>query len=135
MPRGEHNKDNTFRQVHGGEAALVALRDGKPFSSLAHQTFLAVLDEMGIDLDSLPGLDRVALRRFARVEAAARLFDMAAMGAAEAGDLDKWERYMKRSGWLSGKVLTAVKDIRAALAADPGIIDAALAAVRDRKDE
>lgn len=131
----EHMLDNDFAQVHGGESAIIALRDGKPFSHLAHQTFLSVLDEMGIDLDALPGIDRIVVKRLARLEAAARCFDAAALAAAEQGDVDRWERMQQRAGWLGGKVLSGAKDIKAALAADPGIIDAALAAVRDRKDE
>jgi hypothetical protein len=98
--------------THGGEAAIKRLQNGEPFDGLALAAYEGVLDELGVDLDALTGLDRVRVKRAARFEAVARLFDGAALAAAAAGELDRWERYQQRAGWIGGRAFKALTELR-----------------------
>jgi len=113
---------------HGGEAAIKRLQHGEPFDGLALEAYQGVLEELGIDLDKLTGVDRVRVRRAARFEAVARLFDGAALAAAAAGDLERWERYQRRSGWIGDKGFRAFGEVRGLVTAGDGLIVDAIAA-------
>lgn len=124
---------HTAALKHGGEGALLRLRDGQPFDGLALQEYQAVLGELGVDLDRLAGVDRVRLQRAARFEAVARLFDAAAMHAASVGDLEKWERYQRRAGWIGSKSFAALGDLRGIVAGSEALIIDALTAAKDAR--
>lgn len=98
--------------AYGSEAALKRIQRDEPFDGLALETYERVLDELAINLDLLSGIDRVRVQRAARFEAVARLFDVAALAAAAAGDLPKWEQYQRRSGWIGSKAFNALGQIR-----------------------
>jgi hypothetical protein len=116
---------------HGGEGALVRLKQGKPFDGLALAVYQDVLDELGIDLDRLTGIDRVRLERAARFEAVARLFDAAGEAAASIGDLAAWERYQQRAGWIGGKAFAAFSDLRPLAVAGDGLVLDAIQAAKE----
>lgn len=132
MSRNEHS--TWIAERHGGEGAVRALREGRPFSGTAQRIYLEVIDELGIDFDALPPIDRVVLKRLAKMEAAARCFDGAALGAAEQGNIDAWEKYQRRAAYLGNSFLRGIKDSRGALLRDGDVIDAALGVVRGRQD-
>jgi hypothetical protein len=97
---------------------------------LARAAYDNVLEERGVNLDRLTGIERVRVKRAARFEAVARLFETAAMAAASAGDLERWENYQKRAGWIGSKSFKALGDIRADLATDEGTLIDAMEAAR-----
>lgn len=102
--------------THGGEASIKRLASGQPFLGVALAAYEGVLAEMGVALDTLSGIEGVLVKRAARFEATARLFDAAAAGAAEAGDLDRWERYQQRMGWIGNRAFGALSEVRKLLA-------------------
>ena len=110
--RGRFAPGQSGNLRHGGEAAVKALQHGQPFDGLALESYEGVLGELGIDLDKLTGIDRVLLQRAARLEAAARLFDVAGLAAAASGDLDRWERMQQRMGWIGGKSAAQFEKLR-----------------------
>lgn len=100
------------------------LRKGEPFIGLALEVLEGVLTDIAVPLDTLTGLERVLVERAARFEATARLFDAAACGAAEVGDLDRWEKYQQRAGWIGGKAFSALLEVKKLLAArDAGTLE------------
>jgi hypothetical protein len=116
---------------HGGEAAIKRLQTGEPFDGLARAAYENVLAELGVNLDRLTGIEQVRVKRAARFEAVARLFDVAALAAAAAGDVEAWERYNRRSGWIGSKAFRALGELRADLAEDEATIIDALDAARE----
>lgn len=111
---GSFKAGNIAALKHGAEGALRNLQKDEPFGLVAQAVYVEVLDELGVDLGRLTGIDQVRVKRAARFETVARLFDSAALGAASAGELDRWERYQQRSGWIGSKAfaaLTALRDL------------------------
>lgn len=117
-PRPKRNKKDEFQPgntaalKHGGEGALVRLRTGEPFIGLAREVLDGVLADLGVNLDVLTGIEGVLVRRAARFEAAARMFDHAADAAACEGNLDRWEKFQQRSGWIGGRAFGALGDVK-----------------------
>jgi hypothetical protein len=128
---GRFAEGHKVSRKHGGEKAIKRLQNGEPFDGLAKAAYDNVLAEMGVNLDRLTGLERVRVKRAARFEAVARLFDVAALAAAAAGDLETWERFQQRSGWIGSKAFKALGDVRADVAADEATIIDALAAAKE----
>lgn len=91
------------------------LRKGLPFLGIALQTQHESEADLGIDLDSLSGVDRLLIENWARLQATVRLFGYAALGAAEEGNLADWERFSQRIGWLSPRLFSMTKEIKALL--------------------
>jgi hypothetical protein len=118
--------ENQRATVYGGAGAVKRIRQGKPFIGLAREVLSDVLAELGIDLEALDGVEGMLVKRAARFEATARMFDAAADSAAADGELDRWERYQQRAGWIGSKAFSALSDVRAMLAerADGVIQDA-----------
>lgn len=115
-------ENNQNRITHGGESAIESLRQGKPFARYVHQTYLEVLEDMGLTEADLTGTIGLAAREVARQFTASTLFWQAAMSAAEDGNLKDFERFMQRFGWMSGK---ATKGMEAyfEIARDKNVID------------
>jgi len=101
----------------------VRLRRGLPFLGLAAETERRVLEETGIDLTSLPALSVMLIKRAAKFETIARLFDYAANMAAEEGNLKDWERFCQRSGWIGSKAFLAIQDVIKVLGDHPHVVD------------
>jgi hypothetical protein len=106
---------NQRNLIHGGEGALVRIHEGKPFIGLAREVLSDVLAELGISLEALSGVEGMLVKRAARFEATARMFDAAADSAAAEGELDRWERYQQRSGWIGSKAFNALGDVKTML--------------------
>lgn len=112
--RDEHGrfvKGNQISKKHGASIALKKLERGEPFDGLALETYKGVLTDLDINLDNLSGIERVRTIRAARFETVARLFDGAAQGAAACGDLERWELYQRRSGWIGSKGFSALGEV------------------------
>ena len=133
-PDGTYAPGVSGNARHYGESAIRRIRNGEPFDGLALQALEGVVGELGIDLSKLTGIDAVLLQRAARLEAAARLFDGAAMAAAAAGDLDAWERYQQRMGWIGGKSAAQLEKLRDLAEPSSGILEAALRDAREIGD-
>jgi hypothetical protein len=101
--------------THGGAGAVKRIKQGKPFIGLAREVLSDVLAELGISLDSLSGVEGMLVKRAARFEATARMFDAAADSAAAEGELDRWEKYQRRSGWIGSKAFNALGDVKTML--------------------
>lgn len=100
---GANGIENTNRLTHGGEGALSALSQGRPFARYARETYLKTLADMGLTEDDLTGTIGLVAREVARQFTVTELFWQAMMGAAELGDIKEFERFAKRYGWMSGK--------------------------------
>lgn len=137
----KRNADGTFapghlvNERHGAEGAVIRIQKGEPFDGLAQRAYEGVLAELGVDLDRLSGIDRVRVKRAARFEAVARLFDVAALAAAASGDVDRWERYQQRGGWIGGKSFSALTEIRKLVPGGSGVLDYEDLLAAQRKQE
>lgn len=101
---------NRVAEKHAGEGALKRLREGEPFVALAQEVYHEVLARWGFveaELDK-SGLKGDIIRETARQQTVTELLHRATLGAAEMGDLEKWERFIKRWGWRSDKSLAAM---------------------------
>lgn len=116
-----HQIQPAVTAARGGEGVLKRFQNGEPFTGLGQAMYQAVVDDLAFDLDKLPSIDRLIAERTCRLEAMARLFDFASAAAEASGDTLAWERYLQRSGWLSGKSLVALRDLRE-LAVRAGLI-------------
>jgi hypothetical protein len=119
--KGRFTTGNQAALTHGGEAALSRIQKGEPFNGVALAAYQGVLDELGVNLDALAGVDKVRVKRAARFEAVARLFDAAAMMAASVGDLESWERFERRAGWIGSKAFSALGDVRPAVSSNEAL--------------
>lgn len=134
----QRNPDGTFAPgqsgflQHGGESAVSAIRDGRPFTGLAAQAEREVIE----DLESA-GRGALVREAAVRLHTAMRLYWGAVMSAADAGDLAKLDSYCRRFGWLATSALRAWREVRAeaeTASADTTIIDLALEAARGAGD-
>ena len=101
--------DNKHRLTHGGAGAVERMRQGQPFpaDSLARQAELEVYDEL-----ETSGRYALTVRNAARLQACCDLYWAAVSKAAEDGDLEALDRYVKRFGWLAGSSLRAWAQVR-----------------------
>lgn len=104
------DENNSAAQRHGGEGALARLREGKPFLGMALELYHSVLARWGFTDADLKdgGLRGDIVRETARQLSVTELLLNATFGAAEEGDLEKWDRLVKRWGWRSDKSLSAM---------------------------
>jgi len=92
---------------HGGESAVKALKRGETHTGLAAEAELAVYEEL-----EEQGRYAIVVRNAARVQAAADLYWNAVATAADSGDLELLDRYIKRYGWLAGVSLRAWAQVK-----------------------
>lgn len=107
-PAGRFISGNQMTTKHGGEGAVKQLQHGRELTGLAAQAELAVASEVARD-----GRYSLVMRNARRLQAAADLYWNALATAAEAGDLDKMDAYVKRYGWLSGCAMRGWAQVRA----------------------
>ena len=102
--RGEAN------QRHGGESAVKAIQRGEVFQlgTLARDAELAVYNEL-----ESSGRYALVVRSATRLQACCDLFWNAIEAAAQNGDLEQLDRYIKRFGWLASSALRAWAQVRA----------------------
>lgn len=118
----EFKKGNQAAIKHGGRGAQARIRKGEPFIGLALEVLEGVLAETGVGLEDLSGVEAILVKRAARFEATARMFDAAAESAASEGDIDRWERYQQRSGWIGSKAYHALADLSDRLHLAGGVV-------------
>jgi hypothetical protein len=99
---------NTNRQIHGGEKALKNLQQGQEFASYAHETYLSILGDMGLDESDLTGTIGLLAKETARQLTISHLFWDAAMGSAQQGNLKAFTGFARRFGWMSSKGIKAM---------------------------
>lgn len=92
---------------HGGESAIKRLKTDEPFTGLAAEAAAQVAEEI-----ETQGIDAVMTRQAVRLQAVCDLFWNAIEKAAEDGDLETLDRYIKRFGWLSGVTLRSMVEIQ-----------------------
>ena len=100
-------KNNKNAQKHGGEAAIKAIQMGDHLRGLAAKAENNVHSEFILD-----GHYSLVVRNATRLQAAADLFWDAILGAAEEGDLERLDRYVKRFGWLASSALRAWSQVK-----------------------
>jgi hypothetical protein len=87
---------NQAATVHGGAAAVRSIATKTPFTGLAGEV------EKKIQSDyELEGPAAMLLKDCVRIHTAADMYWQAIMGAAESGDVTKFESYVKTYGWLA----------------------------------
>jgi len=127
---------NQLARKHGAEKALKALQKGEAFDKHAQEVYELVISELAVPMRGLTGIDQVRVKRAARFEAVARMFDVAAMAAASQGKVEDWERFQQRSGWIGSKAFTALTEIGKAVASSAVLdYEDVLAAAREAKRE
>ena len=96
--------DKNFK--HGGAMARRQLTTGEDFTGLARE----VEKSIQADYDTRGPLE--LLRRDAvRLQTASELYWSALMGAAENGEIQKFESYMKTYGWLVAAAARVLKEV------------------------
>ncbi len=101
---------------HGGEAAIERIRDGKPFTGLAHDEEVNVRNQ----LESV-GRSEIVKENAIRLQVATNLFWNAVQKAVEDGDLDALDRYVSRFGWLASATLRAWGQVKQDQGNQPGV--------------
>ena len=124
----QFSEGNRAAVKHGGESAILAIREGKPFKGLAAQA------ERDVQADLASSGRGGLVREIAvRAHTAMRLYWSAVQQAADDGDLAALDSYCARFGWLAGVASRAWREVREEekQTGDPGgVLDAALVAVR-----
>ena len=95
-------KGNQRAIRHGAEGALRRVTAGQPLIGIAKD----MQDEVE-DVYQVHGIDPIILAGAKGLEVVARLYKNAVMAAAEKGDLEAFDRYAARYGWLQSKTLLA----------------------------
>lgn len=121
---GTYAEGNQGHVVHGGEAAVKAIKDGRVFSGLAAQAEQEVIRDL-----EASGLAALVREAAVRLHTAMRLYWGAVMSAADSGDLEKLDSYCARFGWLASSALRAWREVKAE-DSEPGayVLDALKAA-------
>lgn len=100
--------DNQNALKHGHERSLKKLSQGTPFASETHQIYLDKLADMGLTESDLTGAIGLLAQETSRLFTVSELFWQAMLGAASAGDLEKFEKLARRFGWISGKAVKSL---------------------------
>lgn len=101
MANSENNQDAV---KHGAAGAERRLTTGAEFIGVAHDTELAVANELHND-----GLTSMYRKRATRLQSVADLYYQAILGAKDIETLDKW---VQRYGWLQASALRALVVLR-----------------------
>lgn len=105
---GRFRPGHTVNETHGGSGAVRRMGKGLPFTGKAAEIALVVRQELE-DLGKAP----LAAELVVKSMAALRLYWQAFLSAADAGDVEKMDSYLKRLGWLigvAGRSLDRVKE-------------------------
>jgi hypothetical protein len=101
--KGNH-KNNQDATVHGGGGAERRLTTGAEFIGVAHETELAVTNELQND-----GLASMYRKRATRLQSVADLYYQAILGAE---NIEKLDVLVKRYGWIQASALRALIVLR-----------------------
>jgi hypothetical protein len=101
-------KDNNQNaRKYGGERAIRRISEGKPFIGLAKDEQTAV----DIELQA-KGIEEIVKSDAIRLQSALNLYWNAVQKAAADGDLNAFDRYISRYGWLAGVTLRAWAQVK-----------------------
>jgi len=93
--------------THGGEGALVAIREGRPFKGIAASEERSVKAEL-----QAGGRAEMVKQEAVRLKTACNLYWGAVCKAADDADLEGLDKYIKRYGWLAGATLRAWAQVK-----------------------
>lgn len=114
----QFTEGNQAHLVHGGSAAVRDLASGAPFSGLAAQTEIEIRQELA-DLGTVEMIRREAVR----LATATRLYWNAVQAAVDGQDLEQFDRYIRRYGWLASATLRAWAQLSKAEEDAPSSLD------------
>lgn len=125
-------KGNQSNLIHGGSAARQALTKGTEFTGVARDMELQI--KANYDTQ---GAAELLKRDAIRIHTAGELYWSAILGAAEEGNMPKFESYVKTYGWLATAGARLLQQLIALEGKDPGAKDAAaiLAEYKDKGGE
>jgi hypothetical protein len=106
-PETRFGDDNKANQVHGGEAAVKAIQRGETFKGLAASEERNVKAEL-----QAAGRAEMVRQEAVRLKTACNLYWGAVCKAADDGNIDALDRYIKRYGWLAGATLRAWAQVK-----------------------
>lgn len=92
---------------HGGEGAVKAIQRGEAFKGLAASEERAVKAEL-----EASGRAEMVRQEAVRLKTACNLYWTAVSKAADDGDIDALDKYVKRYGWLAGATLRAWAQVK-----------------------
>lgn len=93
--------------VHGGQGALKAIRQGKPFSGLAK------IAEGDVEARlQLEGIEGELVRDAKRIQTVSDLYYNAFVKAMQDGDIDKATTYLKVWGWVTNSAVRSWELVR-----------------------
>ena len=98
---------NEHALKHGGEGALEAIREGRPFKGLAASEERSVKAEL-----QAAGRAEMVKQEAVRLKTACNLYWGAVCKAADDADLEGLDKYIKRYGWLAGATLRAWAQVK-----------------------
>lgn len=90
------SRGNQRALKHGACGSLKRFLQGQEFIGYALEKQREVEAELGFDLDTLSGLERMRAERLCRIETVARLYFDAALSSAADGEVEAWA---KRNRW------------------------------------
>jgi len=99
---GRFAEGNQAQTTHGGAGAVQAIQRGEPFKGLAASEERSVRAEL-----QASGRAELVRQEAIRLKTACNLYWGAVCKAADDGDLQELDKYVKRYGWLAGATLRA----------------------------
>jgi len=109
MDQGETDNQKKPRQnalKYGGEGAVRRISTGQPFIGLAAEEQKAVIN----DLEE-KGVSSIVRADAIRLQTSLNLYWSAVKKAAADGDIQDFDRYIARYGWLAGVTLRAFAQV------------------------
>jgi len=98
---------NQIGTKHGGEGALQRLKAGKPFLGIAAEAE----KEVQIKLEN-DGIESLIVDTATKMQAIAELYYQACLKASQDGNIQAFDRYTARFGWLAGATLRAWQQVQ-----------------------
>lgn len=99
--------ENQHNLKHGGEGAIKRLTSGEPFLGMALDQQHEVENRLATE-----GLDAIVETNAIRLQTTTDLFYAAILKAAQVGDIELFERYVARYGWIAGVTLRAWAQVK-----------------------
>lgn len=123
---GPENQNAVKPNTAGAEGALKRYGQGQPFIGQA----LAAEREATEAIKRPGGLDDLLEQNAARLQAISNLYFEAMTYQAAQGDLEKFDQYAARYGWLTSKTILALAELRKNRKAGGGRLSEVLDAYR-----
>ena len=97
-----YNEENDSAVRHGGAGAIRRIAEKQPFIGIAADEQKAVEADL-----QLNGTDKITELNCIRLQTAMNLYWNAVQKSAADGDLESFDRYISRFGWLAGVTMRA----------------------------